>query len=264
MAGNGTQAPAKDGSRATESGFTGIVGIAVDGAGDLHIAETRTHRVLKVSRGVLAIVAGTGKGGFNGDGGKAVEATLWSPFVLAFDQYGNLYIGDVQNRRVRRGTPDGRIGTVAGNGTEGGKGDGGPATGAQLGTVTGLTVDHNGNLFIDNLKHRVRMVVQAARPPRRTRTVRALSGFDRLNNQHAKPGEPFGQPLEVEARDTHGEFVPGARIRFEVDPGTGSTFATPKPGRTAEADTNDDGLATAPELLAGPTPGQATVVITAG
>ncbi|GAA0353036.1 hypothetical protein [Streptomyces blastmyceticus] len=203
VAGNGTQAPAKDGSRATESGFTGIVGITVDGAGDLYIAETRTHRVLKVSRGVLTIVAGTGKGGFNGDGGK---------------------------------------------------GDGGPATGAQLGTVTGLTVDHNGNLFIvDNLKHRVRMVVQAARPPRKTRTVRALSGFDRLNNQHAKPGEPFGQPLEVEARDTHGEFVPGARIRFEVDSGTGSTFATPKPGRTAEADTNDDGLATAPQPATRPT-----------
>ncbi|MFI9052590.1 hypothetical protein [Streptomyces sp. NPDC053427] len=264
VAGNGTETPAKDGSRATLSGFTGIQGIAVNAAGDLYIAETKTHRVLKVSRGVLTIVAGTGKGGFNGDGGKAVEATLWRPLVLAFDQYGNLYIGEVQNQRVRRVTPDGRISTVAGNGTEGGKGDGGPATGAQLGIVTGLTVDHNGNLFIvDSLTHRVRMVVQAARPPRKIRTVRTLSGFDRLNNQHAKPGEPFGQPLQVEARDTNGEFVPGARIRFEVDAGTGSTFAAQKPGRTAEADTNDDGLATAPELLAGPTPGQATVTITA-
>lgn len=265
VAGNGGYERAPDGSKATETGLPGITGIAVDWAGNLYIADNEDDRVRKVAHGIITVVAGTGKPGFAGDGGKAVDAELDDPGKLACDGAGNLYIADKENLRVRMVTPDGRISTVAGNGTRGSAGDGGPATAAQLNIISGLACDRAGNLLIaDYPEHRVRLVVRTTAPPPKSRPVKAISGFSHLNNQHARPGEPFGQPLQVEARDTNGKMVPAARIRFEVDAATGSTFkVNPKPDRAAEVFTSDKGLATAPELVAGPTPGKAIITVTA-
>ncbi|MFJ8390401.1 hypothetical protein ACIQ9Q_39055 [Streptomyces sp. NPDC094438] len=104
----------------------------------------------------------------------------------------------------------------------------------------------------------------AAPPPRkRPHTVKAIFGFSHPNNQHAKPNEPFSQLLKVEARDNSGKLVRDALIRFQVDAGTGSKFRTPTPGRTADTDTDENGVAAAPELVARPTPGKATITVTA-
>ena len=109
-----------------------------------------------VSR-IIAAFAGTGTGGFSGDGGLATAAQINGPFALAVDGMGTLFIGDFYNHRIRKVTPAGIITTVAGNGSVGSGGDGGPATSAQLTDPIGLAVDSSGNLFIAD-SYRVRKV----------------------------------------------------------------------------------------------------------
>ena len=96
----------------------------------------------------IATIAGAG---FTGDGGPAARAELGSPEGLAFDRAGNLYIADAVDHRVRRISPEGGIATVAGNGRPGSRGDGGPASAAQLNAPYGLACDIAGNLYIADL-----------------------------------------------------------------------------------------------------------------
>jgi TonB family protein len=135
-------------------------GIAIDAAGNLYIADTGNHRVRKLTTdGVITTVAGIGNSGLSGDGGAAVSARLNLPVSVAVDTRGNLYIADAGNHSVRKVTPGGNITTIAGNGSPGFKGDGGPAASAQLHTPSGLVVDAAGNLYIaDTGNNRVRKV----------------------------------------------------------------------------------------------------------
>jgi predicted esterase/sugar lactone lactonase YvrE len=147
-----------DGGPATQAELSFPYGLAVDAAGALYIADTENHRVRKVAAdGTITTVAGTGMPGFSGDGGPAIAAELNAPWGLALDTAGNLYIADSGNHRVRRLAPDGSITTVAGSGTAGFSGDGGPATAAQLHLPVGLAVDSRGALLIsDSLNRRIR------------------------------------------------------------------------------------------------------------
>lgn len=100
-----------------------------------------------------------GAPGFSGDGGPARLAQFNAPADLAFDAAGNVYIADSGNHRIRKITPDGVIRTIAGSGELGTRGDGGPATAAELNEPRGLTVDATGNVyFADSLNHRVRRI----------------------------------------------------------------------------------------------------------
>ncbi|MFZ5531826.1 MAG: Ig-like domain-containing protein, partial [Pseudomonadota bacterium] len=104
-------------------------------------------------------VAGPGRSGFPGDGGPATAAGLYYPSGVAVDAQGNLYIADQFHHRIRQVTPDGLISTVAGNGSRGFSGDGGPATAARLGYPSGVAVDAQGNLYIaDRDNNRIRQV----------------------------------------------------------------------------------------------------------
>jgi sugar lactone lactonase YvrE len=136
------------------------VGVAMDGVGNLFIADAGNHRVLKVRPdGTITTIAGTGMPGFEGDGGPASFARLNEPWGVAVDKAGSLFIADFENHRIRKVTPDGIIRTVAGNGTRGFSGDGGPATSAQLNGPSGIAADDAGNMFIaDSLNDRVRKV----------------------------------------------------------------------------------------------------------
>ena len=151
VAGTGAEGFSGDGGPATRAQLAYPRGLAVDSAGDLYIADVGNHRVRKVDvrTGLITTVAGTGAEGFSGDGGPATRAQLAYPRGLAVDSAGDLYIADVGNHRVRKvDGRTGRITTVAGTGTEGFSGDGGPATRAQLGYLDGLAVDSTGNLYI--------------------------------------------------------------------------------------------------------------------
>src|SRR6185369_12396102 len=95
----------------------------------------------------IATIAGS-TAGYGGDGQAAVDAKLSAPSGLALDTVGSLYIADANLNRVRKITPDGRITTVAGNGSAGTPIDGGVATASSLGSPSSVAVDSAGNLYI--------------------------------------------------------------------------------------------------------------------
>jgi len=162
IAGNGTQGFSGDGGPATSAQLYYPDGLALDAAGNLYIADGGNYRIRKVTpAGVISTVVGNGYG-FGGDGGPATSAQLSIPASVAVDASGNLFIADAANNRIRKVTPDGVISTVAGNGTQGFGGDGGPATSAQLSNPESVAVDVAGNLFIaDTGNNRIRMVTPA-------------------------------------------------------------------------------------------------------
>ena len=104
-------------------------------------------------------MAGSGTAGYSGNGGPATAARLRFPRNVAFGPDGSFYIADDENFAVRRVSPAGVITTVAGTGTAGFSGDGGPATSAQMRRVRDVAVDSAGNIYIaDEENHRIRRV----------------------------------------------------------------------------------------------------------
>jgi len=149
VAGTGLAGFSGDGGAATGAQLNTPLSIALDGAGNLYVADCQNQRVRKVSAGgSIATIAGNGVRGYAGDGGPATQAQLSCPHGVAMDSAGNLYIGDTENNRVRRVGPDGVVSTMAGTGAQGSGGDGGPAAKAQLYAPTSLALDPSGNLFI--------------------------------------------------------------------------------------------------------------------
>ena len=161
-----------DGGPATAAGLSYPHGVAVDGVGNLYIADTNNHRIRKVdSTGTITTIAGSGpransssRGEFYGDGGPATAARLSYPHGVAVDRAGNIYIADSRNHRIRKVDSTGTITTVAGSGATrllggGFNGDGGPAVLARLSSPSGVALDGAGNLYIaDRHNHRIRKV----------------------------------------------------------------------------------------------------------
>jgi len=162
VAGNGLPGSSGDGGLAVNASLSNMLGLALDSAGNLYIADSGNRRVRKVtSAGIISTIAGTGVQGFSGDGGPATSAQLNTPASIIFSA-GNLYIADSSNQRIRRISSDGTITTVAGNGVTGFSGDGGPATGASLAFPLGMAMDSGGNLyFADGNNNRVRRISPA-------------------------------------------------------------------------------------------------------
>jgi len=133
-------------------------GIAVDRNGNLFLAEGQNEIVSEVRPdGTVTAVAGTGRQGFSGDGGPATKAQLSYPFAVTIDAQGAILIGD--STRIRTVALGGRIATIAGTGTAGFSGDGGPATGAMLSSTNALAVDQDGTLYIADANNgRIRSV----------------------------------------------------------------------------------------------------------
>ena len=162
VAGNGGFGFSGDAGPGTSASFRFPDGVAVDGGGNVLIADTGNHRIRRVAAGtgVVTTVAGNGMRGFSGDGGPGTSASLAYPSGVAVDSGGNMLIADSFNHRIRRvaaGTEV--ITTVAGNGTRGFSGDGGPGTSASLWGPQGVAVDGGGNVFIaDSNNDRIRRV----------------------------------------------------------------------------------------------------------
>ena len=160
VAGDGSAAFSGDGGPATLAGLS-PGGVTVDASGNLFIADNLNNRIRKVTpAGIITTFAGNGARGWSGDGGPATSASLSGPSGVSVDQSGNLFIADLGNLRIRKVTSTGIITTVAGNGTYGYSGDGGPASSAALRSPTGVAVDAGGNLFIvDTGNNRIRKIM---------------------------------------------------------------------------------------------------------
>ncbi len=134
------------------------LGVAIDAYDRLYISNAVSgQRVYRLEGGQLIPVAGSGPQGFSGDGGPAPFAKLSDP-IATLDGFGNLYIAD--RFRVRRvDAITGIITTIAGTGTSGYSGDGGPAVAAKLSTIAGIAVDRLGNVYLaDQDNHRIRRI----------------------------------------------------------------------------------------------------------
>jgi Putative Ig domain/NHL repeat len=151
VAGTGTLGYGGDNGPATAALLYDPTGVAVDAGGNLFIADSGNERVREVvqATGTIITIAGNGGYGYSGDGGLATAAKLANPYGVAVDGSGNVFIADASNYRIREvAQASGAIVTVAGTGTNGYRGDGGPATSATMGTAYGVAVDGSGNLFI--------------------------------------------------------------------------------------------------------------------
>jgi hypothetical protein len=160
IVGNGVAAAAGDGGQATAGSINGPDGLRFDHLGNLFIADNGNERVRKVNTsGVITTFAGTGAGGFSGDGGPANAAALNFPSDVASDATNNIYIADYFNNRIRKVNTSGIITTFAGNGVGGFSGNGGQATAAELSGPYGVRVDAANNVYIaEYTNHRIRIV----------------------------------------------------------------------------------------------------------
>ncbi len=148
VAGTGANGYARDGQPATQQALGFPSGVAVDTLGRLYIADYGNKVIYRVVHGVISVFAGDYIPAFGGDGGPATSAHLFLPNRVAVDGLGTLVILDHGNNRVRRVDTAGIITTVAGNGTIGSTGDGGPGTQASLFPLRAIATDEHGNVYI--------------------------------------------------------------------------------------------------------------------
>jgi trimeric autotransporter adhesin len=266
VAGNGTgrlffdcssshdAAPAAYTGPATSAQLSYPLGVAVDRDGNLFIADALENRIRKVSAsGIITTVAGTGScGGISGDAGPASDAQLWDPVAVAVDNTGNLFIAESGNNRIRRVSPDGIITTVAGDGTRGFSGDGGPATAAQLridcdNTICGgVAVDSHGNvIFSDGGNNRVRRI--SVDGIITTVAGNGSYGFSGDGGQATSTSVTIPRGLAVDSADNL-FIAEEARIRKVLPDGTITTVAGGIPFGVARGFSGDGGLATSARL----------------
>ncbi len=159
VAGTGTGGYTGDGLAATLEGLNNPDGVAVDGAGNLYIADYSNFRVRKVNTsGIISTIAGS-TSGYGGDGGPAVSAGFTGPFGVSVDAVNNIFISDYTNHRVRKINTSGFISTIAGNGTAGFSGDACNSTSGMLNNPAHLFIDGSANIFIaDRSNQRIRKV----------------------------------------------------------------------------------------------------------
>jgi uncharacterized protein (TIGR03437 family) len=214
IAGDARAGYSGDGGPATAAQLSGPTAVALDGAGKLYIADAGNYRIRKVlANGTIVTVAGSGTLGFSGDGGAATDAQFGNVYNtgpsggLALDGAGNLFIGDVGNNRIRKVSTSGIITTVAGDGTQGFSGDGGPAIHAQLllgdCCAVGLAADSAGNLFIaDDGNGRIRKVSTDG-----IITTVAGNGMFGIANNTAAINAPLSFPIGIAVDGTGDLFI---------------------------------------------------------
>jgi len=161
IAGTGAKGFSGDGGPAVKGQLDDPTGILRGPDGTLYICDTANHRIRKVVRdGNITTVAGTGEAGWSGDGGTATAARLNEPYEVRLDNAGNVFWVERLSHTVRKcDAKTGIIRTVAGNGTSGFSGDGGPANNSQLSEPHSIGFDKTGNLYIADVRnHRIRKV----------------------------------------------------------------------------------------------------------
>ncbi len=164
VAGNGTPGYQGDNYVAIQGEISDVHGIAVDGSGNLYLADTSNNRIRKVVPGAnITTFAGNGAAGYSGDGGAATNAGLNHPFGVAVDSSGNVYIADQGNQVIRKVAANGTISTIAGTAAAPGSlsagGDGGPAAKAAFASLYAIAISPAGNIYVsDTLSRSIREI----------------------------------------------------------------------------------------------------------
>ena len=220
IAGSGCFGITGDGGSAPQACLYYPSAVSLTSAGDVLIADTQNFRVRKVTGGVITTVAGNGTINTFTDNVAATSTQLFQPTHIASDDAGNLYVADSLNYRVRR-VADGTISTVAGSGTKGFTGDGGPAINAQIGAPRGIAAAQDGTLyFADNDNNRVRQVILG--------TVSTAAGTGDLTGDPQDGVPPastmVAQPSGLTLDDSGRLLIAGTRVQAVSD-GTITTLA---------------------------------------
>jgi sugar lactone lactonase YvrE len=161
FAGTGEGRHDGDGGSATRAGIFGARAVALAPDRSLYVMERQGSCIRRIHAGVIETIAGTGARGYDGDGGPALQAVFNAPKEMAVDAAGNIYVVDTENHVIRMiDVRSWVVRTIAGSGTKGPGGDGGPATQAGLARPHGATIGPDGALYIgDSENHRIRKLV---------------------------------------------------------------------------------------------------------
>jgi len=251
-AGNLTMCPSPtntcgDGASARAANLNGPMGVALDGNGNLYIADTFDNRIRVVnSKGIITTIAGSGNQCSRsnpgcGDGGPATQAYLTRPHAVSVDNSGNVYIADTLDNRIRI-VSAGTINTFAGTGVYGFSGDGGSPAQAQLASPSGVLVDGLGNVFIcDTANQRLRQVT-----PGPSGIISTILGGGSGGDNGAATVARLANPFEVAIDSSNNYYIADSannRIRF-VAGGNISTVA----GNGDAGYSGDGGLAASATL----------------
>ncbi len=228
LCGTGGRSFAGDGGPALNAVLDLPVGVAVGANGDVYISDQANQRIRRVDgMGVINTVVGNGMRAYAGDNGPALMASLNAPVGQAappaarieLDPQGNLYIADTGNNAIRKVTPQGVITTIAGNGTAGSTGDGGPARMALLNGPTDIDVAPDGTLYIADTQNSCVRAIDAAGNIRTAVGRCGMRGFrgDGEATANALLDRPYGIEVDTQGRlwvaDTHNQRIRVVTLR---------------------------------------------------
>jgi protein kinase-like protein/NHL repeat-containing protein len=264
VVGTGVAGDSGDGGPATAASIDEPVSVTVDDSGAVYFADASVDRIRKVaSDGTITTIAGSGRFGHSGNGGDATRAELATPVDVTVDGSGNVYLAEEDGHRVRRVDTNGVITTVAGNGTRGFAGDGGPATQALLNEPSGVDVTADGTLYIaDRGNQRIRKMA-----PDGTITTVAGSGADGDSGDGGPAAAAaLDYPLTVSADDAGNVYIADSdahRVRH-VDPNgvITSVLGTGVPGFPVDGELAVTSAVTAPTGVH--TDGSGRLIVTDG
>ncbi len=240
IAGNGTYGYIGDGGQATDAELADPAGLALDGKGDLFIADSANNviREVNLTTGVITTVAGDGTYGGTGDGGAATQAELSNPAGVAVDSSGNIFIADEYDNEIREvSAATGDINTIAGDGTYGFGGDGGQATDANLSDPSAVALDGSGDLFIADTDNDVIRELNLT-----SGVITTVAGTPDVNDFTGDGGAPTAATLDGPvgiAVDSTGDLyiadTYNNAIREVSTPGGGQTVTVAKANLTITA-----------------------------
>ncbi|MDN3579738.1 DUF6443 domain-containing protein, partial [Mucilaginibacter flavus] len=192
FAGNGSQGINTGAVAAASAVFKYPCGIALDGSGNVYVADTYNNLIRKIAGGTVTIFAGSPSGAAGSADGQGTAASFNQPFSVVTDGAGNVYVADRVGARIRKITPSGLVSTLAGSGTAGYSD--GAGTAAQFSSPTGLTIDKAGNLYVtDESNNRIRKVTPAG-------NVTTLSGTGAQGSANgAGAAATFNLPFAIAA-----------------------------------------------------------------
>jgi trimeric autotransporter adhesin len=223
--------------------------IALDGAGDIYVANPNESTILKAVPGSTAptIVAGSSCcSGYSGDNGPATSAELNGPSGVAVDSAGNIYIADTNNNRIRKvAAVSGIITTIAGSGTAGYSGDNGPATSAELNGPQALALDSAGDIYVvDANNSRIRKIA-AASGTITTVAGNGTAGYSGDNGPATSAEVNYPQGLAVDAA---GDIYVADSRNYVVRMVNAAGIITTVAGNGTSSSSGDNGPATSAEM----------------